>query len=68
MERENFAPFRVTSLQRFYVQLQTPNCNNPSVAVIEEAEVEVSEEVIEDVPATDEADAPAADEAAESGE
>ena len=29
MERRNIEPFRVTHVQRWYVELQTPVCNNP---------------------------------------
>ena len=29
MERRNIAPFRVTHVQRWYVELQPPVCNNP---------------------------------------
>jgi len=30
MERENIMPFRVTSVQRFYLQMTEPVCNNPA--------------------------------------
>lgn len=43
MERDNISPFQVTSLQRFYLQLQAPVCNNPAVTPAE-VDVEVAEE------------------------
>lgn len=33
MERENILPFKVTHVQRWYVELNTPVCNNPAVKV-----------------------------------
>ena len=29
MERENISPFKVTHVQRWYVQMNEPECQNP---------------------------------------
>lgn len=38
MARENIAPFKVTSIQRWYVSMNEPGCNNPAFNATEDIE------------------------------